>query len=187
MPTALLCSNTSSIKIEEIAKGLKDTSRLVGVHFFNPVLRMPLVEIIKSKNCDQNFFDLAINFTGKIKKLPLPVKSSPGFLVNAVLMPYLLSAMRTVDNGISPEDIDSAMVNWGMPMGPIELVDTVGLDVCLAILEVLHDGFGNPKYAPCPLLVNMVTAGKKGVKSGEGFYSWGHGTKDLIVSDKFKK
>ena len=133
MPTALLCSNTSSIKIEEIAKGLKDTSRLVGVHFFNPVLRMPLVEIIKSKNCDQNFFDLAINFTGKIKKLPLPVKSSPGFLVNAVLMPYLLSAMRSVDNGISPEDIDSAMVNWGMPMGPIELVDTVGLDVCLAV------------------------------------------------------
>ena len=172
LPTALLCSNTSSIKIEEIAKGLKDTSRLVGVHFFNPVLRMPLVEIIKSKNCDQNFFDLAINFTGKIKKLPLPVKSSPGFLVNAVLMPYLLSAMRTVDNGISPEDIDSAMTNWGMPMGPIELVDTVGLDVCLAVGNTMTND------DPTPIcLKDLNQKDHLGKKSNRGFYKWEKGKK----------
>ena len=170
--TALLCSNTSSIKIEEISKKLKDPNRLVGVHFFNPVLKMPLVEIIKSNQCDQNFLNFAMNFTSRIKKLPLPVKSSPGFLVNAVLMPYLQSAMRTVDNGISPEDIDYAMKSWGMPMGPLELVDTVGLDICIAVGETITQS------EPTPICLEELTQKRHfGKKTNQGFYKWEKGRK----------
>ncbi len=173
-PTALLCSNTSSIKIEEISGKLRDPNRVIGVHFFNPVLKMPLVEIVKSKKCDQNFLNFAISFTAQIKKLPLPVKSSPGFLVNAVLMPYLQSAMRTVDNGISPEDIDHAMKSWGMPMGPIELVDTVGLDICLAV------GATITQSEPPPLCLEELNRKKYfGKKTNQGFYKWEKGKKVL--------
>ena len=133
---------------------------------------MPLVEIIKSNKCDQNFLNFAMNFTSRIKKLPLPVQSSPGFLVNAVLMPYLQSAMRTVDNGISPEDIDYAMKSWGMPMGPLELVDTVGLDICLAVGETITQS------EPTPICLEELTRKRHfGKKTNQGFYKWEKGRK----------
>jgi 3-hydroxyacyl-CoA dehydrogenase/enoyl-CoA hydratase/3-hydroxybutyryl-CoA epimerase len=171
---ALLCSNTSSIKIENIASGLKDPSRVIGVHFFNPVSKMPLVEIIKTNNCDLNFLNLAFIFTHRIKKLPLPVKSSPGFLVNAVLVPYLVSAMRSIDSGINPEEIDSAMKSWGMPMGPIELIDVVGLDIILAVGTTMSK---NESLPTC--LIQLTNKKNYGKKSGEGFYKWKNGKKIL--------
>ena len=171
---ALLCTNTSSIKIEDISSCLNDPSRLVGVHFFNPVFKMPLVEIIESKKTDKNFFSYAFVFAHKIKKLPLPVKSSPGFLVNAVLMPYLDNAMRSIDSGIKPEEVDFAMKSWGMPMGPIELVDIVGLDIVLAVGKLTTADESVPSC-----LTALTAKNHFGKKSGEGFYKWKKGQKVL--------
>ena len=130
-----------------------------------------------------------MDLSRKLNKVPVEVNDYPGFVANRILMPMINEAIYTLYEGVAGvEEIDTVMkLGMAHPMGPLQLADFIGLDVCLAILEVLHNGFGNPKYAPCPLLVNMVVAGKKGVKSGEGFYSWGHGTKELIVADNFKK
>ncbi len=183
---ALICSNTSSIKIEDISSNLKDPNRIIGVHFFNPVAKMPLVEIIKTENSDANFLKMAFNFVHKIKKLPLPVKSSPGFLVNAVLVPYLVSAMRSVDSGIKPEEIDSAMKSWGMPMGPIELIDLVGLDIILAVGNTMDTNESSPKC-----LKELTDKKLFGKKSGQGFYKWKNSKKiisnKILLSDDEKK
>ena len=159
------------------------------MHFMNPVPVMKLVEIIRGYSTSDEVTSAIMSLSESLGKTPVEVNDYPGFVANRVLMPMINEAICTLHEGVAGvEEIDTVMkLGMAHPMGPLQLADFIGLDVCLAILQVLHDGFGNPKYAPCPLLVNMVTAGKKGVKSGEGFYSWGHGTKDLILSEKFKK
>ena len=170
-PDALLATNTSSLKIEDIALGLKDPSRLVGIHFFNPVAMLPLVEVVDGPQSAVANVQRAAAFVRKIDKLPLPVKSAPGFLVNAVLGPYMHEALKCVDEGMAPEAIDKALVAFGMPMGPIELVDTVGLDIAVAAGKTLAGSDAEPPRA----LMQRVGAGKLGRKSGEGFYVWTDG------------
>ncbi len=169
-PGAILATNTSSIPLEEIAGALSDPSRLIGVHFFNPVARMMLVEVVVGKTTRADLVPQAAAFVKAIDKLPLPVKSAPGFLVNRVLAPYLMAAMRAVDEGIAPETVDEAALAFGMPMGPIELADTVGLDICVAVGKLLGDA-----GAPPAKLMELVGAGKLGKKSGQGFYNWRDG------------
>ena len=154
----------------------------------NPVPVMKLVEIINGKATSSEVTDTIVALTTQIGKIPCVVKDAPGFIANRILMPMINEAIITLFEGVAGvEEIDTVMkLGMAHPMGPLQLADFIGLDVCLAILKVLQDGFGTDKYAPCPLLVNMVTAGKLGVKSGEGFFSWKHGTKELIVSDYFK-
>tara|TARA_B100000524_G_scaffold348479_1_gene253330 strand:+ start:38513 stop:39403 length:891 start_codon:yes stop_codon:yes gene_type:complete len=185
----ILATNTSSISITQIAAVTKRPDKVIGMHFMNPVPVMKLVEIIRGYSTSDEVTDAIMNLSKSLNKIPVEVNDYPGFVANRILMPMINEAICTLHEGVAGvEEIDTVMkLGMAHPMGPLQLADFIGLDVCLAILEVLHDGFGNPKYAPCPLLVNMVTAGKKGVKSGEGFYSWGHGTKDLILSDKFIK
>jgi 3-hydroxyacyl-CoA dehydrogenase/enoyl-CoA hydratase/3-hydroxybutyryl-CoA epimerase len=166
-PDAILATNTSSIPLEDIAGALQNPARLIGLHFFNPVARMMLVEIVAGAATDPALVARGAAFVRAIDKLPLPVKSAPGFLVNRVLAPYLMTAMRSVDEGVPPEAIDEAAVAFGMPMGPIELADTVGLDICLAVGRML----GNDS-APPRRLAELVAAGNVGKKSGKGFYSW---------------
>lgn len=168
-PDTLLCTNTSSIPLEEISTALQDPGRLVGLHFFNPVAQMQLVEIVEGKQAHSKVVEQAAAFTHQIKRLPLKVKSSPGFLVNRVLMPYLMEAVNMVDEGISIQAIDKAAVQFGMPMGPITLADSVGLDICLHVAENLSSHLGGevPKR-----LQKMVAAGKLGKKSGQGFYTY---------------
>jgi 3-hydroxyacyl-CoA dehydrogenase/enoyl-CoA hydratase/3-hydroxybutyryl-CoA epimerase len=167
---ALLATNTSSIPLEEIAGALRDPARLIGLHFFNPVARMMLVEVVAGRDSDPAAVARGAAFVRTIDKLPLPVKSAPGFLVNRVLAPYLMTAMRCVDEGVAPEAVDAAAVAFGMPMGPIELADTVGLDICLAVGRMLgHEG------APPRKLAERVAAGQLGKKSGQGFYAWVNG------------
>jgi len=169
-PTALLATNTSSIPLEEIATALAAPDRLIGLHFFNPVARMMLVEIVVGAKTREDLIPHAAAFVRQIDKLPLPVKSAPGFLVNRVLAPYLDAAMRAIDEGIAPEAIDEAALAFGMPMGPIELADTVGLDICVAVGKLLaHAG------APPRKLMALVEAGHLGKKSGKGFYTWTDG------------
>jgi 3-hydroxyacyl-CoA dehydrogenase/enoyl-CoA hydratase/3-hydroxybutyryl-CoA epimerase len=171
-PTAILATNTSSIPLDEISTALKDPSRLVGIHFFNPVAKMQLVEVVQSDKTNKAVVDKAMAFVRKIDRLPLPVKSSPGFLVNRILMPYLNEAMIMLDEGISPTAIDRAAVEFGMPMGPIELADTVGLDVCLSVAKNLSGHFGGK----IPLrLQQLVEAGKLGRKTDAGFYTYKNG------------
>ena len=177
-PEALLASNTSSLKLADIAAKFKDPSRLVGIHFFNPVAMMPLVEVVAGAGTAPEVAQKAAAFVRKIDKLPLPVKDAPGFLVNAVLAPYMNEAMRCVDEGIAPETIDAAMLAFGMPMGPIELADTVGLDVAVAAGRQLMGEANPPKK-----LVGLVSAGNLGKKSGKGFYTWENGK----VSGKAQK
>jgi 3-hydroxybutyryl-CoA dehydrogenase len=186
---AILASNTSSISITSIASVTKRPDKVIGMHFMNPVPVMKLVEIIRGYSTSDEVTELIMETSKKLGKVPVEVNDYPGFVANRILMPMINEAIYTLYEGVAGvEEIDTVMkLGMAHPMGPLQLADFIGLDVCLAILHVLHDGFGNPKYAPCPLLVNMVTAGKKGVKSGEGFYSWTHGTKDLIVADNFKK
>jgi 3-hydroxybutyryl-CoA dehydrogenase len=150
---------------------------------------MKLVEIIRGYSTSDEVTKIIMDLSVKLDKTPTEVNDYPGFVANRILMPMINEAIETLYNGVAGVyEIDTVMkLGMAHPMGPLQLADFIGLDVCLAILEVLHDGFGNPKYAPCPLLVNMVTAGKKGVKTGEGFYSWTHGTKDLVVAPNFKK
>lgn len=188
-PEVILASNTSSISITKIASVTTRPEKVIGMHFMNPVPVMKLVEIIRGYSTTDEVTDLIMDLSRKLGKVPVEVNDYPGFVANRILMPMINEAIYTLFEGVAGvEEIDTVMkLGMAHPMGPLQLADFIGLDVCLAILDVLHDGFGNPKYAPCPLLVNMVTAGKKGIKTGEGFYSWTHGTKDLIVADNFKK
>jgi 3-hydroxybutyryl-CoA dehydrogenase len=185
----ILATNTSSISITQIAAVTNRPDKVIGMHFMNPVPVMKLVEIIRGYSTSDEVTASIMSLSSNLKKSPVEVNDYPGFVANRILMPMINEAICSLHEGVAGvEEIDTVMkLGMAHPMGPLQLADFIGLDVCLAILEVLHDGFGNPKYAPCPLLVNMVTAGKKGVKSGEGFYNWSHGTKDLIVSAKFKK
>lgn len=184
----ILSTNTSSISITKIAAATNRADRVIGMHFMNPVPIMKLVEVIKGYSTSDKTLDTIMELSRNIGKIPVEVNDFPGFVANKILMPMINEAIITLHEGVAGvEEIDTVMkLGMAHPMGPLQLADFIGLDVCLAILKVLQDGFGNPKYAPCPLLVNMVTAGKLGVKSGEGFYSWNHGTKELIVSDYFK-
>ena len=184
----ILSTNTSSISITKIAAATNRADRVIGMHFMNPVPIMKLVEVIKGYSTSDKTLDTIMELSRNIGKIPVEVNDFPGFVANKILMPMINEAIITLHEGVAGvQEIDTVMkLGMAHPMGPLQLADFIGLDVCLAILKVLQDGFGNPKYAPCPLLVNMVTAGKLGVKSGEGFYSWNHGTKDLIVSDYFK-
>ena len=183
----ILASNTSSISITKIAAVTSRPDKVIGMHFMNPVPIMKLVEIIRGYDTSDEVTQVIMETSTKLNKVPVEVNDYPGFVANRILMPMINEAIVTLHEGVAGvEEIDTVMkLGMAHPMGPLQLADFIGLDVCLAILEVLHNGFGNPKYAPCPLLVNMVTAGKKGVKTGEGFYSWGHGTKELIVADNF--
>lgn len=171
-PSAILATNTSSIPLETLAKGLKDPKRLIGIHFFNPVAMMPLVEIVKTKKSSAETIEQAIAFCLHIGKLPLPVKSAPGFLVNRILMPYLVEAVSLYEEGVSAEAIDKAAVDFGMPMGPVELADTVGLDICLSVADNLAAAYGTT--VP-PMLGKYVADGKLGKKSGRGFYQYKKG------------
>jgi 3-hydroxybutyryl-CoA dehydrogenase len=188
-PEVILASNTSSISITKIASVTNRPDKVIGMHFMNPVPVMKLVEIIRGYSTSDEVTDLIMDTSRKLNKVPVEVNDYPGFVANRILMPMINEAIYTLYEGVAGvEEIDTVMkLGMAHPMGPLQLADFIGLDVCLAILRVLHDGFGNPKYAPCPLLVNMVTAGKKGIKSGEGFYAWTHGTKKLIISPNFTK
>ena len=184
----ILSTNTSSISITKIAAVTKRADKVIGMHFMNPVPVMKLVEVIKGYSTSNETLQSIMELSKIIGKVPVEVNDFPGFVANKILMPMINEAIITLHEGVAGvEEIDTVMkLGMAHPMGPLQLADFIGLDVCLAILKVLQDGFGNPKYAPCPLLVNMVTAGKLGVKSGEGFYNWSHGTKELIISDNFK-
>ncbi len=186
---AILSTNTSSISITKIAAVTSRPDKVIGMHFMNPVPVMKLVEIIRGYSTSDEVTSIIMETSKSLKKIPTEVNDYPGFVANKILMPMINEAIITLHEGTAGvEEIDTVMkLGMAHPMGPLQLADFIGLDVCLAILKVLQDGYGNSKYAPCPLLVNMVTAGKLGVKSGEGFYSWGHGTKDLIVAGNFKK
>jgi 3-hydroxybutyryl-CoA dehydrogenase len=185
----ILASNTSSISITKIGSVTKRPDKVIGMHFMNPVPVMKLVEVIRGYSTSDEVTDSIMDLSRKLSKVPVEVNDYPGFVANRILMPMINEAIYTLFEGVAGvEEIDTVMkLGMAHPMGPLQLADFIGLDVCLSILRVLHDGFGNPKYAPCPLLVNMVTAKKLGAKSGEGFYSYTHGTKDLIVSNQFKK
>ena len=188
-PEVILASNTSSISITKIASVTHRPDKVIGMHFMNPVPVMKLVEIIRGYSTSDEVTQTIMDTSKKLNKVPVEVNDYPGFVANRILMPMINEAIYTLYEGVAGvEEIDTVMkLGMAHPMGPLQLADFIGLDVCLAILPVLYDGFGNQKYAPCPLLVNMVTAGKKGVKTGEGFYSWGHGTKELIVAPNFIK
>ena len=185
----ILASNTSSISITQIAAATNRPDKVIGMHFMNPVPIMKLVEIIRGYNTSHEVMETIVALSKKINKTPVEVNDYPGFVANRILMPMINESIETLYNGVAGVNEIDQVLKLGMahPMGPLQLADFIGLDVCLSILEVLYDGFKNPKYAPCPLLVNMVRAGKLGVKSGEGFYSWSHGTKELIVAENFNK
>jgi 3-hydroxybutyryl-CoA dehydrogenase len=185
----LLASNTSSISITKIASVTSRPDKVIGMHFMNPVPLMKLVEIIRGYSTSDVVTKTIIDLSIALQKAPVEVNDYPGFIANRILMPMINEAISSLYEGVAGvSEIDTVMkLGMAHPMGPLQLADFIGLDVCLSILRVLQDGFGNPKYAPCPLLVNMVTAGKLGVKSGEGFYSWTHGTKELVISDRFSK
>lgn len=185
----ILATNTSSISITQIAAVTGRPDKVIGMHFMNPVPVMKLIEVIRGYNTSDDVTNKIMEMSIDLGKSPVEVNDYPGFIANRILMPMINEAIYSLYEGVAGvEEIDTVMkLGMAHPMGPLQLADFIGLDVCLSILNVLHDGFGNPKYAPCPLLVNMVTAGHKGIKSGNGFYSWGHGTKDLIVAEQFKK
>ena len=184
----ILASNTSSISITKIAAATKRPEKVIGMHFMNPVPVMKLVEIINGYATDKNVTNTIVDLSKGLSKVPCIVNDYPGFIANRILMPMINEAIYSLYEGVAGvEEIDTVMkLGMAHPMGPLQLADFIGLDVCLSILRVLHDGFGNPKYAPCPLLVNMVMAGKLGAKSGEGFYVYTASSKDLIVSNSFK-
>ena len=185
----ILSTNTSSISITKIAAATSRPDKVIGMHFMNPVPVMKLVEIIRGYATSNEVTDTIMEVCRCLKKVPVEVNDYPGFVANRILMPMINEAIITLHEGVAGvEEIDTVMkLGMAHPMGPLQLADFIGLDVCLSIMNVLYEGFGNGKYAPCPLLVNMVTAGKLGVKSGEGFYSWTHGTKDLVIAENFKK
>lgn len=186
-PECILSSNTSSIPITKIGSVTNRADKVIGMHFMNPVPVMKLVEVIRGYATSDEVTNTIMEASKKLGKVPVEVNDYPGFISNRILMPMINEAIISLFEGVAGvEEIDTVMkLGMAHPMGPLQLADFIGLDVCLSIMNVLHEGFGNPKYAPCPLLVNMVTAGYLGVKSGEGFYSWNHGTKDLVVSKQF--
>ena len=185
----ILASNTSSISITKIGAATKRPEKVIGMHFMNPVPVMKLVEIIRGYATSNEVTEQIMQLSRDLKKSPVEVNDYPGFVANRILMPMINEAIYTIYEGVAGvEEIDTVMIlGMAHPMGPLHLADFIGLDVCLSILEVLHKGFGNPKYAPCPLLVNMVTAGKLGVKSGEGFYDYSEGPKNKKLAEQFVK
>ncbi len=187
-PSCILASNTSSIPITKIGSVTNRPEKVIGMHFMNPVPVMKLVEIIKGFKTSSEVADTIVALSKKIGKVPAVANDMPGFISNRILMPMINEAIETLFQGIGGvEEIDTVMkLGMAHPMGPLQLADFIGLDVCLAICNVLHEGFGNPKYAPCPLLVNMVTSGSLGVKSGSGFYDYSGGGKELVVASQFK-
>lgn len=186
---AILASNTSSISITKIASVTKRPEKVIGMHFMNPVPVMKLVEIINGYATTKEVSDTIVALSEQLGKVPCLVNDYPGFIANRILMPMINEAIYSLYEGVADVAAIDTVMKLGMahPMGPLQLADFIGLDVCVSILNVLHSGFGNPKYAPCPLLVNMVTAGKLGVKTGEGFYQYTAGSKDLVVSERFRK
>lgn len=186
-PETILASNTSSISIAKIASVTNRGDKVIGMHFMNPVPIMKLVEVIRGYTTSDITTNIVMELSKKLDKVPVEVNDYPGFVANRILMPMINEAIYSLYEGVAGVyEIDTVMkLGMAHPMGPLQLADFIGLDVCLAILNVLHQGFGNPKYAPCPLLVNMVTAGKKGVKSGEGFYDYSNGLKEAKVAAKF--
>jgi 3-hydroxybutyryl-CoA dehydrogenase len=186
---AILATNTSSISITQIAAGTSRPGQVIGMHFMNPVPVMKLVEVIRGYATTDETTQVVMELSKNLKKVPVEVNDYPGFVANRILMPMINEAIITLHEGVAGvEEIDTVMkLGMAHPMGPLQLADFIGLDVCLSIMRVLYDGFGNPKYAPCPLLVNMVTAGYLGAKSGEGFYKYTAGSKDLVVSPMFSK
>ena len=185
---AILASNTSSISITRIASATARAGKVIGMHFMNPVPVMKLVEIINGYATKKEVTEQIVALSRQLGKVPCVVNDYPGFVANRILMPMINEAIYSLYEGVAGvEEIDTVMkLGMAHPMGPLQLADFIGLDVCHSILKVLHDGLGNPKYAPCPLLVNMVTAGKYGCKSGEGFYKYESGSKELVVSDRFR-
>ncbi|MFN3940315.1 MAG: 3-hydroxybutyryl-CoA dehydrogenase [Chitinophagales bacterium] len=184
----ILATNTSSISITKIASATKRPDKVIGMHFMNPVPLMKLVEIIRGYATSDTTTLTIMDVSKNLQKIPVEVNDYPGFVANRILMPMINEAIYTLYESVAGvEEIDTVMkLGMAHPMGPLQLADFIGLDVCLSILNVLYAGFGNPKYAPCPLLVNMVTAGYLGVKSGEGFYKYTAGSKELVVSERFK-
>lgn len=185
----ILSSNTSSISITKIATVTNRADKVIGMHFMNPVPVMKLVEVIRGYNTSDETTTAVMDLSKKLNKVPVEVNDYPGFVANRILMPMINEAIYSLYEGVAGvEEIDTVMkLGMAHPMGPLQLADFIGLDVCHSIMEVLYNGFKNPKYAPCPLLTNMVTAGKLGVKSGEGFYQHTPGSKELKVANSFKK
>ena len=188
-PEAILASNTSSISITQIAAATKRADKVIGMHFMNPVPVMKLVEVIRGYSTSDETMNKVVEMSKTLGKVPVEVNDYPGFVANRILMPMINEAIETLYHGVAGvEEIDTVMMlGMAHPMGPLHLADFIGLDVCLSILNVLHEGLGNPKYAPCPLLVNMVASGNLGAKSGSGFYKYTPGSKEKVVSDFFKK
>lgn len=188
-PACILSSNTSSISITKIASATRRADKVIGMHFMNPVPVMKLVEVIRGYATSAETLNTVMDISRQLGKVPVEVNDYPGFVANRILMPMINEAIISLHEGVAGvSEIDTVMkLGMAHPMGPLQLADFIGLDVCLAILRVLHDGLGNPKYAPCPLLVNMVTAGFLGVKTGEGFYTYTPGSKELVVSSRFEK
>jgi 3-hydroxybutyryl-CoA dehydrogenase len=185
----ILASNTSSISITQIAAATKRADKVIGMHFMNPVPIMKLVEVIRGYSTSDEVCDKIMETSKKLNKIPVEVNDYPGFVANKILMPMINEAIITLNEGVAGvEEIDTVMkLGMAHPMGPLQLADFIGLDVCLNILRVLQQGFGNQKYAPCALLVNMVAAGHLGIKSGKGFYDYSSSGKELILADRFKK
>ena len=188
-PDAILASNTSSISITKIASVTTRPESVIGMHFMNPVPVMKLVEVINGYATRKEVTEKVVEISRQIGKTPCVVNDYPGFIANRILMPMINEAIFALFEGVAGVEAIDQVMKLGMahPMGPLQLADFIGLDVCLAILQVLHEGFGNPKYAPCPLLINMVLAGKLGVKTGEGFYVYAPGFKELAISKSFAK
>jgi len=184
----ILASNTSSISITKIASATRRAGSVIGMHFMNPVPVMKLVEVINGYATKKDVTHMVVDISKKLGKIPCVVNDYPGFIANRILMPMINEAIYSLYEGVAGvEEIDTVMkLGMAHPMGPLQLADFIGLDVCHAILQVLHNGFGNSKYAPCPLLTNMVAAGYLGIKSGEGFYSYKEGSKEMIVSERFR-
>jgi 3-hydroxybutyryl-CoA dehydrogenase len=186
-PTAILASNTSSISITKIASATTRPAQVIGMHFMNPVPLMKLVEVIRGYATSDETTLTIMELALKLGKIPTEVNDYPGFVANRILMPMINESIYTLFEGVAGvEEIDTVMkLGMAHPMGPLQLADFIGLDICLSILQVLYEGFANPKYAPCPLLVNMVQAGHTGIKSGQGFYVYEKATKELIVAPRF--
>lgn len=186
---AILASNTSSISITKIASVTKRPDKIIGMHFMNPVPVMKLIEVIRGYSTSDSVTETIMQLSRKLDKIPVEVNDYPGFVANRILMPMINEAIFSLYEGVAGvEEIDTVMkLGMAHPMGPLQLADFIGLDVCLSILNVIHDGFGNPKYAPCPLLVNMVAANNLGVKSGKGFYEYKVGSKEAMVASRFRR
>ncbi len=187
-PDTILASNTSSISITQIAAVTKRSDKVIGMHFMNPVPVMKLVEVIRGYNTSDEVTKTIFDLSKKLEKVPVEVNDYPGFIANRILMPMINEAIYSLHEGVAGvEEIDTVMkLGMAHPMGPLQLADFVGLDVCHSILNVMYNGFGNAKYAPCPLLTNMVVSGNLGKKSGRGFYDYSKGGKDLVISEYFK-